>query len=797
MDNNNENLQELDVTLETGNIAETEETDVTDVSVDMTAMAETPVMDKVPVEADMTCTSGLSDEAVMADVSDDIAATDTDKELPAEDMAEELSAVNERQNMAKEAIQNAINEAEELKNDVLEAKSEFKMNQINSIKFRLIGGFIIPLVLIIVLGVVSYQTASKAIIGNYEEATLSTIIKTADYYNLMFNNVEAVSQEMISYSAAKDYYSKMYKSDITTESEMYNTANKYYQSIKISNDAINNVYIMCNYGKPICTATINSTTLYDDFAASEEAKKIDENKIVWATSRPFLDTLVKTSYGVTLERQFYSNSTKAVGYLILDINEDMILQPITDLDVGEDSIVALVAPDGGEINNSEDGESYFTSEQFFADTLADTENSSGYSYVKDGEELFIYSKLESGFTVCALVPKAVITSQASGILVVTVIVVILAFVIALAIGGVLALGIDTSIHVIMKKIEAVANGDLTTYVRVRRKDEFRILAGSINNMIGKTKEMIENSADISKEVSGCAETVTNNTQVLLEATRNITDAITGIEQGIIQQASDSEDCMNQMDVLAEKINLVADNAEKIAQVADEARNVVQNGLTSIDELNGKAKDTVAVTKDIIEGIESMEEASKKISNIIEAINEIADQTSLLSLNASIEAARAGEAGRGFAVVADEIRKLADQSAESANQIKFIVDDIEHKTRETVNVARKAEDIVASQGEALERTVDVFNSIEEQVGSLASNLFSIKSGMQDIDSAKNATLVSIQSISAVSQETAASVEEVTATAERQLTAVEELNEEANDLSANAEQLIQTISAFKVE
>ncbi len=705
--------------------------------------------------------------------------------------------VRERHKKVEEAVGEVVGEAVELKKDVLEAKNEFKLNKINSIKFKLIGGFIIPLVLIIVLGVVSYQTASKAIIKNYEEATLSTIIKTADYYNLMFKNIESVSKEMISYTSAKDYYSKMYKADIAAESEAYNTANKYYQSITISNEAIDNVYIICNYGKPICTSTINSSTIYDDFSVTDEAKRIDENKLLWASEREYLDTLLKAPYGVTLERQFYSNSTKAVGYLVLDINKDMVFQPVSDLDVGEGSIVALITPDGGEINNSSEETTYFTGEQFFEDMLLDTENMEGYTYVKGGDELFIYAKLESGFSVCALVPKAVITSQASGILVTTIIVVIIAFIIAMAIGGVLSLGIDTSIHVIMKKLEAVAEGDLTTYVKVRRKDEFRVLAGSINNMIGRTKDMIENSADISKDVSGSAEIVTNNAQVLLDATRNITDAITGIEQGIIQQASDSEDCMKQMDVLAEKINLVAENAETIAQIAEDAKNVVRDGLTSIDELNAKAQDTVTVTKDIIDGIESMEEASRKISSIIAAINEIADQTSLLSLNASIEAARAGEAGRGFAVVADEIRKLADQSAESANQIKYIVDDIEHKTRETVNVAKKAEEIVASQGESLNRTVEVFNEIEMQVGSLANNLGSIKNGMEDIDTAKNATLFSIQSISAVSEETAASVEEVTATAERQLSAVEELNDEATELSSNAGHLIQTIREFKVE
>lgn len=719
-------------------------------------------------------------------------------ETLSEDIEARKELIEEKKEEVLNRAQELYSEAEELKNDIIEAKKEFKVKKINSIKFKLIGGFIIPLVLIIILGVVSYQTASKAIIASYEEATGSTIIKTADYYNLMFSNLESVSREMISNTEAKNYYSRMYKSDVAAEVTAYNTISQYYHSITISNAAIKNIFLLCSYGKPIVTTTVSDeASLYEKFSGSEEAAKIDEQRIVWASSRPTLDTIIKPMYGLTLERQFYSNSTKNCGYLILDIDKDMVTQPVMDLDLGKGSVVALVAPDGGEINNAGDGSTYFTGQQFFEELLANEELTDGYEYVYGGDRMFIYSKLESGFTVCALVPKNIITAQASSILIVTVIVVIIAFIIALGVGGVLALGIDTSIHVIMKKLSEVADGDLTAHVRVRRKDEFAVLAGSINNMITKTKEMVENSTKISRQVSDSAERVTDNTGVILDGTRNITDAVNGVEQGIIQQASDSDDCMKQMDVLAEQIHMVAENADRISQVADSTVKVVGEGLSSIDDLKEKAKDTAKVTSEVIHGIESLETASQKISSIIAAINEIADQTSLLSLNASIEAARAGDAGRGFAVVADEIRKLAEQSAQSANQIKVIVDDIEHQTRETVEIAKRAEEIVDSQDASLEQTVVVFNQIELQVESLADSLGSIQHGMSDIDSAKNETLNLIQSISAVAEETTAAVEEVTATAERQLEAVEQLNDEAGDLSGNAEHLIDTISAFKID
>lgn len=213
-------------------------------------------------------------------------------------------------------------------------------------------------------------------------------------------------------------------------------------------------------------------------------------------------------------------------------------------------------------------------------------------------------------------------------------------------------------------------------------------------------------------------------------------------------------------------------------------------------LNSNAKDTVNITNAVITGIETLEQSSKSISKIIGVINEIADQTTLLSLNASIEAARAGEAGRGFAVVADEIRKLADQSVDSVNQIRSIVDDITARTKDTVTTAKQAEQVVAVQEESLKNTMIVFNDIQSQVGELITNLGHITTGVEDIAQTKVMTIESIENISAVSQETAAAAEEVTDTADRQMQSVEDLNRAAQSLNENAAALSEAINLFKI-
>lgn len=170
---------------------------------------------------------------------------------------------------------------------------------------------------------------------------------------------------------------------------------------------------------------------------------------------------------------------------------------------------------------------------------------------------------------------------------------------------------------------------------------------------------------------------------------------------------------------------------------------------------------------------------------------------MLSLNASIEAARAGEAGKGIAVVAVEIRKLAVQSVDAAKKIQNIVLEIQTNITHTVNITENAKNIVDSQTEALSKTVEVFNEINQHVTNLASNLNHITDGVKNIENAKKDTLLAVESISAISEESAAATEEVAATALNQIDVVAKLNLSAIELENDANKLEESIKMFRIE
>jgi methyl-accepting chemotaxis protein len=398
---------------------------------------------------------------------------------------------------------------------------------------------------------------------------------------------------------------------------------------------------------------------------------------------------------------------------------------------------------------------------------------------------------------CAVIPKSVIVEQANGVKNITLIVVVLASIIAIALGTYMAYGFSDTINKINSVLHKAEAGDLTGQTKVNRKDEFRILGKSINDVINSMMNLIKKMTGTSKTVSKSAMTVSESSNILVSATKNISDAVGDIEEGVSQQAVDAESCLHQMADLADKINELYSSTHNIEQIANNTKEIVSGGMVIVDNLSLKAKDTTDVTRTVITDIESLARESAAIAGIINTINEIAAQTNLLSLNASIEAARAGQYGRGFSVVAEEIRKLADQSLTASNEIGKIIKRIEDQSKKTVNTAKYAESIVLSQEDALTSTVNAFSDINKHVENLTNNLNQIAFGVEGIEHAKEDTLRAIESISATAEETAAAAEQLSVTAEKQLEEVNKLNDVVQQLNNDAINLEESVSVFKVD
>lgn len=667
-----------------------------------------------------------------------------------------------------------------------------------TIRVKLIAAFLVPIVFIIFLGIASFEKASDGLRSSYEKSTQQAINMSSQYMKMGVDSLKSLSIQYLNNSIMQSYFGGL-SSDIFTESKNLGVikndliskreTEKFVAEISILSDSVQSASTISSVNKNICAG----------FYQTDIGKTLtSKSKVAWVGKNDYLDENLKVGsdkYALRLIRFFTKDSL-----IVIDMDLDNVKDILSQMTFDKTGTLAFVTADGKQIigDDSKKAAVTFPGTKFYkAAAASDKAQDADYVKYNGKEQLFMYSKIgDTGAMICAVIPKSTILAQADSIKKMTVIIVVIACIVAVLIGFVLSMGIDRIIRTIIAKLRLAAQGDLTVDFNTKRKDEFRILIDEINNTFGNMKELIGSVKTLSKDVSGSSDNVSKTSGVFLQTTEEISCAMNEIEQGVTQQAKDAEECLVQMDNLSKKIEMMSSNTNEIGKIAEDTKRNIQEGTTVTNELTNQTKQTIEITTDIVKGIEDLAEKSMSIGSIVNVINEISNQTNLLSLNASIEAARAGEVGKGFAVVASEIRNLSDQTKHSVNDIKTIIDNIQNNTKNVVDIAKKAEDVMVLQDTAVKNTADSYQGINESVDNLMVNLKQITENVDNIEGARASTLGAIENISAVLEEIAASTNNVNQISNNQLQSVEALNQSAGNLNGHSEQLVHAVSKFKI-
>ncbi len=668
------------------------------------------------------------------------------------------------------------------------------------IQFRLVISFLVPVVCIIVLGTVSYQKASSAIMNNYRTSTEQTANMMQQYLSLIITSEKDTFKFYVNEEDLISYYQGFF-SGIEKASVM----NTYLDEVRTSilNDPkVKSIYFLSDNKESLYTVTADVVEdAYSQYKNSSQGELVAENAYEWHVFgvNEELDAQVglASGYSVRLVREF----NKAPVIMVVDLDEPVIREILQSLDAGENSSIMLVTKDGKEFYSDSAMQSstplvYGT--DFYNNAMAGEEiDGSRTVYISGKEYLFVYSRLSVGDAmIAALIPADRLLQETADIKMLSLILTLAAAVIALLLGTVISRRMSGTIQYILRQLHKVSAGDLTIHLKTKRKDEFGLLCAGINDTVNHVKSMIIQVNEVSTLLNSDASYVNDASQVFMETSSDIQKAVSEIEVGVERLDTGSEDCLSQMDMLSGKISNVSQNTDEISKLTTATGSTIGTGIESVQGLTSSAQQTSQITREVIEAIQELEKKSDSINKIVSAINDIAEQTNLLSLNASIEAARAGDAGRGFAVVAEEIRKLSDQCLTSAAQISEIVHEIADKTGQVVVIARQAEEIVSTQAGAVEETTSAFHLINDQVESLLKALHIISGSVQEIDASRTQTLGAIESISAVSAETAACSSSVHSTAGTQLDAVRDLENASNQLRERADRLMEVLGSFIV-
>ena len=416
----------------------------------------------------------------------------------------------------------------------------------------------------------------------------------------------------------------------------------------------------------------------------------------------------------------------------------------------------------------------------------------------NGESVHIVTSKDAvtGWTLMGFISESETQAVVNKIAKTTIELAIIALIIGIVIALIITRAVTKELKTLNNAMDMMADGKLTYRINVKSKNELGQAEANYNVMADQISSLIKGVEEKSGVLITASQKISNVSESITETVNQVSEAIQSVSIGASGQAESTQKATSEVELLASKLHETKAYVSDINDMSVETKQLSDQGLTIVDDLiekGEKSKDNSRFSKNVVN---EMIESINKINFISDAITEITEQTNLLSLNASIEAARAGESGRGFAVVADEIRKLAEQSQSSTDEIKQIVKEISAKSVVAEKTMDESVDIIDEQNKSINDAKELFGHISDAVNALKEGLDNIASLNEQMDASRENVVKSMEDVASVSTETAAASEEVSASAEEVNATMHTLNQFTVELDEIATHLTEAINRFEL-
>lgn len=339
-----------------------------------------------------------------------------------------------------------------------------------------------------------------------------------------------------------------------------------------------------------------------------------------------------------------------------------------------------------------------------------------------------------------------------------------------------------------------SGGDLTRRIHSKTGDEIEDIANATNKLVASTQTMIDKIGQVTTNLYAVTQNVAAQCQVVLLSNEQVTSSIADVAKGSSEQAEGSQSLAAQVEVLANAVNALNSLSEAISAQELITKNKIEVSNSLLKQVDLTMDEISSQSNSVQLHIAKLENMSGEITQIVEVITAIAQQTSLLALNAAIEAARAGEQGRGFAVVADEVRKLAEQSEQSAGEIAQVVNNIQQEIGTAVTITVENATAAKKGIEMSNAICKAITDIQDAVNAIGEQLTTVREKIVILDTVADVTVAATQNISAVCQQNAAMAQEVSALAEQQSNSLKDVMAENQTITAETGVLNNMIHKF---